>query len=356
MTRSEWLNIGYSNNIIDMVEYEEISFKSAYKKWFLMKLRQNKPQSCDRIEVTYNRYYADDVFIEKCISKITEQDIIDFLSKCIVESGTMSAKEYGRCVQIVNNVLVYFRDLGLGGVRLFDWNRIKRCLPLESLNTMNEQKEYAIAIRDVRKLFNMVIDDKVYYLKQDACLCLCMNFYLGLRIGELASLCFDDFDFERGVVKIHSTETKSYNRNADGEKCGSMVYKISCSTKTISGIREIPILPEVKYIYELIVAQHHLQGYHSPYLCYDGKDAILVRSLDRCLRRLCTLCDIEYFNSHAIRKMFGTMLHYNNVPTRVISDLMGHSEMCTTERCYILSFGNDYKNIYNLMKGALTYV
>lgn len=355
MTRSEWLDIGYSKNIIDMEEYEEVLFKDAYKKWFLMKLRQNRSQSCDRIEVTYNRYYVNADIVEKCISKITESDIINFLGACIVGNGNMTYKEYGRCLQIVNNVLVYFRDLGLGGARLYDWNKIKRYLPLDKLK-VSTKKEYAVSANDVRRLSDKVVKEKVYFSKQNACLCLCMNFYLGLRIGELASLTFRDFDFERGVVKIYKTETKAYNRDSNGDRYGAIVYQVVDSTKTMYSVREIPILPEVKFYYDKVCLHHKVQGYNSPFLCYDGADTILVRSLDRCLRRLCNLCDITYFNSHEIRKTFATMLHFNGVPTRVISDLMGHSEIGTTERSYILSFGDDYKNVYDYMKGALKYV
>ena len=56
-----------------------------------------------------------------------------------------------------------------------------------------------------------------------------------------------------------------------------------------------------------------------------------------------------------IRKMFATMLHFANVPTRVIADLMGHSEIGTTENSYILSFANSYTRMYEYMKDALRY-
>lgn len=39
-----------------------------------------------------------------------------------------------------------------------------------------------------------------------------------------------------------------------------------------------------------------------------------------------------------IRKTFATMLHASGMPTRYISDLLGHSEMVTTERNYILTY------------------
>lgn len=49
-----------------------------------------------------------------------------------------------------------------------------------------------ISDTDRRILFNGVLVDNVYPLKRSASLLLLMNFYLGLRIGELASLKFCD--------------------------------------------------------------------------------------------------------------------------------------------------------------------
>lgn len=58
MTREEWLQIGYEKRLIDDVaESEMLSFRDAYKMWFKMKINRIRPQSCDRIEVTYNRYF-----------------------------------------------------------------------------------------------------------------------------------------------------------------------------------------------------------------------------------------------------------------------------------------------------------
>lgn len=327
--------------------------KDAYKEWFLTKTKCIKKQSADRIEVTYNRYYANNPIIEKCISKITEKDIIAFLTDAVLKNGQMSYKEFARLFQIINNTMVYMRDINKGGAKLIDWNAIKRNIPQGSLSQTAKQ-EYAVPDIHVTKLMKLVLD-KVYYEKQSACLCLCMNFYLGLRIGELAALSFRDFDFATNTLRVTKTESKFYNRDENGEKIGAMSYHVTNDLKTQNAVREIPILPEVKYLYEEIKKHHDNCKYDSPYLAYDGKDTILVRSLDRTLRRLCTLCDVDYFNSHEIRKTFASRLHHSGVPTRVISDLMGHSEIKTTENNYILPYANNHDTVYQYMKQSLTY-
>lgn len=354
MTEAEWLAIGYEKNIIEIMNQEEILFKDAYAAWFKMKMTCVKPSSLDRIEVTYNRYYANHPIVEKCISKITEKDIIDFLTPVILSDARITLKELQRILQIIRGTLIYLRDIGKGGVCLYDWEKIKRYIPMDRLN-VDKRLEEAVPVVQVEKLIEHVVKYKIYSQKQCGCLALCMNFYLGLRIGELASLTFNDFDFERGVVKIYKTEAKYYERLEDGSKIGSMVYRVVDSCKTFYSVREIPVLPEVKQIYEHIREWHKVHHIDSPYLASDGDDVILVQSLATTLRKLCTLCDVPYFNSHLIRKTFATKLHFSGVPTRVVSDLMGHAEIGTTENSYILSYGKNYLKIMEYMQNALDY-
>ena len=109
-----------------------------------------------------------------------------------------------------------------------------------------------------------------------------------------------------------------------------MKYRVVDNCKTVYSVREIPLLPEVKRFYDLIREWQEVHKIDTPYLCDDGDGVILVQSLATTLRKLCLLCDVPYFHSHMIRKTFATKLHFSGVPTRVISDLMGHAEIGTT--------------------------
>ena len=355
MTEREWLDIGLEKGIIDIADHEQIAFKDAYREWFIMKMNcAKKMQSVDRIEVTYNKYFSSSDIIDMHISKIADADIIRTLHQIIYAYPRLTLKEFGKIMQIVKSPLIYMRDIGKGGVPLHDWDMIKRNIPMDKLETKPD-KDYAIPMKTVEHMIECVVNRHIYPEKQCTSMLLCMNFFLGLRVGELASLTFDDFDLERNVVKIYKTESKYYERSEDGSKLGVMVYKVVDSTKTVYSVREIPLLPEVKLILEKIRQRHKECGYDTPYLCYDGRDTIKVRSLDRTLRKLCSLCEVKYFNTHLIRKTFATMLHDSGVPTRAISDLLGHSEIATTENSYILSYADKYEQYLGYMRGALKF-
>ena len=349
----EWIEIGMSSGVVDHEPVQEMTFEQAYGKWFLMKLNVIRAQSCDRIECTYNRYYKGSGFVGTFVSAVDEAAVIRFLTAVVVGEG-VTARDFGRIFQIVNNVMVYAKDLGFGGARLLDWEKIRRYIPEGKLLPELKQ-DFAVPRADVEKLFRLVVYEDVYPLKRSACLCLLLNFFLGLRVGELASLTWQDVDLCRRVVRIFKTQTKSYDRDPEGNRSGSMVYRVVDSTKTIYSVREVPLLPEAVHILQELQGHHQAQHYKSPYLAYDGRDTVLVRSLDRTLRKLCRYCNVNYFSSHAIRKTFATMLHASGMPTRYISDLLGHSEMITTERNYILTYRDNYDTLLAYMHQGLNF-
>lgn len=354
MNIEEWIKIGYSSGAVSVPVMERISFKEAYRRWFRMKMNVIRAQSCDRIECTYNRYYSGSCIESRNVSEIDENSIIRFLTDIIVSSGNITFKEFRKIYQIVNNTMVFAKDLGIGGAKLIDWELVRRYLPEEKIISVAECG-FAVPKADIEKLLELVVSGNIYPAKRSACLCLALNFFLGLRVGELASLSWGDVDFQRKVVRIYKTETKSYERDSEGNRVGSMVYRVVEDTKTVYSVREVPLLPEALYILNKLKEYHDSCGYENRPLAYDGTTTILVRSLDRTLRRLCNLCGINYFNTHKIRKTFATMLHASGMPTRFISDLLGHSEMVTTERSYILSYKDNYSLLLEYMQQGLNF-
>lgn len=334
MTEREWLEIGIKSGAV-VVCRKSKTFLDVYRQWFLMKMNSVKPQTLDRIECTYNRYYKRAELETRQLHEIDTSYLCEYVGATLLRLGQITQKEYKRFYQILNNVLVYAHDLRMLGAQAIDWGTVKRYVPVQCIVPSNTA-DRVITDKTIMYLEGKVLNDKIYYLKQSACICLVLNFYLGLRVGELASLQWSDIDYINGVVHVHTTETKAYTRDASGERDSCMHYVISDTTKTIEGIRDVPLTYKSVQLLQELSRHHGIMGYTSPYLAYDGTDTALVRSLDRTLRRLCKLCEILPFSTHMIRKTFASRLHDAGMSTRMISDLLGHREMSTTERYYIL--------------------
>lgn len=353
MLKEEWLSIGYEKGLIEEVSPSEwVSFDEVYKKWFLTKINRIKPQSVDRIEVTYNRYYYGTKFEKMPVHTISEQTIYDFLNHIIISRGDITQKELQRMYQIVNNVMQYGFDLNLGRCYCVNWSMVKRYIALNNLK-MRDTKELCVSLEDRSALAKAILDDKIYPEKRSACLCLLLNFYLGLRIGELAALRWSDINWTEKYIYIHSTEIKAYARNDTGDRLDRIEYTNQDRTKTPHSMRTVPLVRESIYILQELMKWHKHKEYDSEFLAHDGTDTILSKSLERTLRRLCVLCGIPKFSTHRIRKTFASELHRNGVSTKMISDVMGHAEIRTTERNYIISYADTLCTVREAMQNGL---
>lgn len=237
----------------------------------------------------------------------------------------------------------YAYDLSLGYANLLNWSFIKRMVFDNELDK-RYSKEYMVSSADRQLIYKEVVSNNIYSEKRSASLALVLNFYLGLRVGELAALKFKDFDLNNKILKVERTQVKYFPRNENGERSNTMIYAIVSDLKTENAFRYVPLTDECIRLYQFIKEHHQTRGYKSEYICYDGKDTILERSVSRTLTRLCVLCGVEHINSHRIRKTYASSLHNQNIPTRIIADLMGHADTSTTEKIYIL--GYEDINIY----------
>lgn len=349
MTRDEWLEIGYDKKIIEDYCIDEcMIFSDCFNKWFCMKMQKVRGSTLDRIEVTYSRYFANSCIKDRYIHEFSVEYICSFFNDIIV-NNFITLKEFQRIYQIVNNVLCYALDMNYGYAPLIDWNKVKRYvynLDIEKHDTI----EHFISQHDRNILFNSVLRDNILPDKKNTCLLLLLNFYLGLRLGELSALSFSDFDLQHRVVHIRRSESKCYSRDDVGLR-GVLTYEVNEELKTVNACRNVPLVDNAIYIYKLIEYNHQCHNYQSPYLCFDGSEMVYSYCLTRTLKRLCKLCGINPINTHLIRKTFASELHNSGVPTRVISDILGHSEIETTEKYYILS-SDDFSEYYKLLNSA----
>lgn len=314
------------------------TFANLYKLWFKLKLKENRPQSCDRIECTYNKYFKDNSIADFDLRNINNLYVINWLLD--VSASPMTYKEYLRISQLLHGVYDFAVDCqGLPDV--LNWERIKKNIP-KTRFIVTKKKEYAVSEDTVQIISKAVKTDITSFNRPSAVALLYCNFYLGLRIGELAALRWSDIDFDVGVVRVMHTETKYHERDSDGNCTGKMIYNKDSAPKTRAGNRVLPLVPEVKDVLLMIKRYHYVMGYDSEYVAYDGGNAVIVRTLDKTLRKLIKQLGIPAFNSHKIRKTMATKLSSAGVPTREISDLLGHEEMETTEKNYIISIEQNF--------------
>lgn len=352
MTEKEWINMGYTNGIIETAAENVAEFDMVYKKWMIYKSGRIKGQSIDRMECTYNRYYADSPLASMRICEINENAVIEFLNGIFANYGSVTLKEYRRIYQIVNNVLEFALDFQEPGARLLNWKTVKNYSYTNHVVT-KKKEETSVSDSDIEKLRDFVLSGG-YFEKQSACLLLMFNFYVGLRVGELSALEWSDVDIDKRILSVSKTEIKKYERLPDGSR-GRLVYEIEDCTKTKAGTRKIPLCDKAVVMIRLLKIHHEKMGYNSKRLLYDGADIIGTRSLEQALRKICKLAEVPLFNTHRIRKTVATKMHYKGLPSRTIADILGHADISTTEKCYILTDTEYFATVSYALNDVFTY-
>lgn len=134
--------------------------------------------------------------------------------------------------------------------------------------------------------------------------------YMGLRIGELLALTWDDVDLKHRVVYIHQTIDEQGHHT---------------SPKTPAAFRHIPIAPNLmdafKNLYAARMCEYVIatNGHHTSIRAYQGL-----------FRRALQKIGVRTLRFHALRHTFATRAIESGMDFKTLSSLMGHSSIAIT--------------------------
>lgn len=344
LKKAEQRELEEKEQLSDEIKY---SFESYYKKWFLAKMKTNvRPQTIDRIENTFNKYYAK-AFCKTDIRRLDESTIIDFLVNCINTSDKkyMTRKEFIKVMQIMRETCnTYYDDCILShktAPQVMAWDTIRRKVEEQAVIQSPKKKEIALSETERKGMEETALHEKTV-----SSLLWVLAVCTGLRIGELTALTWKDVDFENSLLFVSKSVCKYYKRDSEGRRI-KQVYDIG-ETKTAHGKREIPLTDRALSVLNYLKELHQKNGWYKPeqLLCYDGKEYIARPSkLAKELKALCERSGISSgrIHPHLLRKTVATVLHEAGMSTRDIADILGHSDISTTEQCYIISTETEKK-------------
>lgn len=154
--------------------------------------------------------------------------------------------------------------------------------------------------------------------------------FTGLRLGEAMGLMWEDIDFQNNTLTVRRTLEQVKNRDK-GENGNSYIL-IEGTTKTQAGERTIPLNQTA------INALRELQKINGgfTYVLSNAKGKpINPRNLNRAHDCILERAGIEHLGIHALRHTFASQLFANKVDIKIISKLLGHSDVSITYNTYI---------------------
>jgi integrase len=150
--------------------------------------------------------------------------------------------------------------------------------------------------------------------------------YSGLRKGEALALEYSDIDFKKSIVRV--------NKALDG------VSRTIQTTKTESGVREIPLLPKAREVIEREVGIVFKMGRIYHYINGD--------SLSNNFKHYAKQVGLD-ISIHNLRHTFASRCFDAGIDPKVVQKWLGHKSYATTINVYthLFGFGNETEKLSN---------
>ena len=323
-------------------ETDKITMATIYPKFLEYKYLSSEKGTASKLQWVWNSYYKDSTIIKVELSKMTVGDLSDWLLE-LIDKRNLTKKRYLEVKGLMNQLYDYCishnmvqinlpRQLGMPSKNVFVETEAK---PEEEIIYSSDTKSEVI--KEALAQFNKT--------KNTAYLAICLNFTLGLRIGELVAL--RECDIKEDTIHICRAESKNYTKDKNG-KIHADGYRVVQHPKTDAGIRTLVLTPDAKKYIKMALDENKANGRCDKDYIFISKSGERMHeyAVNNVLRR-CNgvrnendrfIISGKPSGNHAIRKTCISELHDSQLlPDRMISDFAGHKDISTTQKYYIHS-------------------
>lgn len=288
----------------------------------------------------WESYVKDSKIGKMSISKIKRVHIVELLKELTEKKGLATATVHNTHIVIYGCLSDALEDgMILNNPAQGAFSKIKHKEP---------RKREALSVQQQEMLVSFIASSDIFRVHMPM-----FAFFLGTgaRFGEMAGLTWKDIDLKKNVISINHTALY-------GKVNGKMQLYIS-KPKTAAGIREIPIIPELRKQllmqkqYDLATGQHGnaiIDGY-TDFVFHTstgkphtetGVNAIITRIVKNCNEQEIARAKKEHrepvllpnFSPHILRHTFCTRFCENESNVKAIQKIMGHRKISTTMDIY----------------------
>ena len=275
-----------------------------------------KPSTYDRLYVTYETMCKYDI-ADIPVVDLTTSDLQQYLNELVQKGYALSTikKQY----HLLSEYLDFAIMSGLitrpihKGVKLPSESAVKK-----------HKKEVVTYTHDEEERLRRVLeqgDSLAYYAAL-------IMLETGMRIGEALALQWDDIDWRRRSVRI----SKTIVRLGDSRRC-----YIQNDAKSHTSNRTIPLSKEA---YRILDEVHRNDRYDN-YVFHNKYGHYLSYETSRWwIRKACDEAGVPYYGQHVFRHTFATNCYERGCDVKMLSRLLGHSDVTITYNVYIHLFGD----------------
>lgn len=297
-------------------QINEPCFREVYKEWIAEKeeYHEIKSGTVSRYNTAFKQFFVPgDPFCKIKLKDISDDDLELFIKRQICKHN-LTVKTYAMLRILLMGVLKFARRKKYTEYSIAAFFR-DFSLPH---NIFNKKKQ------DAYQVFNDIERERMLkYLTSNPTvinLGIALQFYTGMRIGELSALTTSDID--DGIIHVHRTES---TKEIDGHK----IIIVEEDTKSDSGTRDIVIPAKAQTIVDRLKLRAN-----SDWLFTLNGNRVTSRMFNYHLRKACSTIGIEPRSSHKIRKTYASLLLSNKVDDVIVQNQLGHKEVSTTRKYY----------------------
>jgi len=298
----------YSKN--ELKQEYNIKFSKASENWLIYMQTKIKESSYARYKFLLERYILPKLGHLK-ISQISNT-LLSLYSSNLLTNGSLrndeklSPKTVSDIMSVIKNILNYHHEL-------FDINA--------PMLRIKYPKVYKTKINVLSENELKKIETKCQEINKPYCIGILLSIYLGLRIGEICALKWEDINISAGYISINKTMQRVSQNGAS--------KVLVDNPKTEASNRVIPIP-------SFITSNLNKNKKDNNFYVLTGSVYYMEpRTYYAKYKKLMKSIKLDNYNYHCLRHTFATKCIDSGFDIKTLSEILGHSNINTTLRIYV---------------------
>ena len=293
----------------------------SINEW-MVKYKKNsiKPSTYDRMLTSFN-LMKDYSIAYVYLDVLRGDDIQDYINKLVKDGYALTTVK--KQFNLLTGYLRYANANGIVSKPIYDG------VKLPSASSVSKPKKEVCAYDDRQQILLKRVLQTHARVGYDVVLFMLES---GVRVGEALALNWSDINWSRRSVRINKTFVRLGN---------SRRQFIQDSAKSFTSNRVIPLSSDayalLKRLYENETNLEDPEG-----LIFHNEDgsALTYEAMRYQIRLACAEAKVPYLGQHVFRHTFATNCYNRGCDVKILSKLLGHSDVTITYNIYIHLFGD----------------
>ena len=297
---------------------QQILFEDCARGW----LEEKREILKESTVTTYSRMLEAQLlpmFGEMQVKEITKELIKEGMRQkaCagrVDGKGGLSAKSCKDLLVLLMAILKYAED------KFGTANVMKKTLPKEMVSAPEP-----VFVETLTEEENRILSRELLKRADGEAVGILLSLYMGLRLGEICALRWENIDLEREIVRVRVTMARVM---CEGEE--SKTKLVFTTPKTKNSVRDVPI-PEVLLL--LMKRQKSRSGF----LLTGTEDWMDMRTMQNHFKKILKEAGLRAVHFHCLRHTFATNCVSMDFDIKTISEILGHASTTITWERYVHS-------------------